>query len=265
MNRTRRFNRAYEFLKFEGVIHKQEDVAKAMGAGRPNISLALKGDESVLTERFIIRFCNAFKQISLTWLLYGEGPMLTIDPEFKDENTPQIMESEDDKDVIEEQKNMTSRIMELIHENGHIPKTFALKADIEVSLFLKKVKGSGVWSVADVHKICDTFRIRKGWLVDGDGDKYRCPEEVLEKIPALPQQRPTIDQGSLINAALAAKDSEINSKNETIASQRETIESLKRENAMLRQQLSKYQEEDTLSKFHFPPGVAEDNKDNAHV
>ena len=184
MNRTERFNKAYEFLKYEGVIHKQDDVAKAMGAGRPNISLALKGKESVLTDNFIIRFTNAFKQISLPWLLNEEGPMLTIQPEFKEENTPQVLEGEDDKDVIEEQKNMTSRIMKLIHENGHIPKTFALKADIEVSLFQKKLKGNATWSVADVHKICDTFRVRKGWLVDGNGQKFRLPEEVLDTIPA---------------------------------------------------------------------------------
>jgi phage repressor protein C with HTH and peptisase S24 domain len=38
--------------------------------------------------------------------------------------------------------------------------------------------------VADVHKICDTYRVRKGGLVDGDGQKYRLPDEVLETIPA---------------------------------------------------------------------------------
>lgn len=192
MDRTERFNKAYDFLKYEGVIKKQEDVAKAMGAGRPNISLALKGKETVLTDSFLIRFAKAFKQISLTWLLDGEGPMLTIQPEFKSENTPQILESDEDKDVIEEQKNMTTRVMELIHENGHIPKTFALKADIEVSLFLKKIKGQSVWSVADVHKICDTFKVRKGWLVDGEGQKFRLPEEILDTIPARRSYNPNV-------------------------------------------------------------------------
>ena len=41
-----------------------------------------------------------------------------------------------DKDVVEEQRKMTERIMQLVNEHGHIPKTFALEADIEVSLFL---------------------------------------------------------------------------------------------------------------------------------
>ena len=79
---------------------------------------------------------------------------------------------------------MTKRIMELVRESQHTPKTFALEADIELSLFLRKLEGKAVWSVADVHKICDTYRVRKGWLVDGEGQKYRLPDEVLETIPA---------------------------------------------------------------------------------
>ena len=184
MDKKERFNRAYNFLKYEGVIKKQEDVAKAMGASAANISSALAGRERVLTDNFLMRFASAFKQISLDWLLKGSEPMLTVAPNFKSENTPQVLESLVDKDVQAEQAKMTARIMELIRESQHIPKTFALEANIDVSLFLKKVKGEAVWSVADVHKICDTYKVRKGWLVDGDGQKFRLPDEVLETIPA---------------------------------------------------------------------------------
>ena len=184
MDKTERFNKAYKLLKYEGVIRTQDDVAKAMGAGRPNISQALKGKEGVLTDNFLVRFSKAFKQISLDWLLKEEGPMLTVAPNFKSENIPQVLESPTEKDVIVEQRRMTSRIMELVRESCHTPKTFALEADIELSLFQKKLKGEAVWSKADVHKICDTYKVRKGWLVDGEGQKYRLPEEVLETIPA---------------------------------------------------------------------------------
>lgn len=185
MDRVERFNKAYEYLRYEGVIKKQGDVADAMHAARSNISLALKGRESVLTDNFIIRFTNAFKQISLPWLLKEEGQMITVaTPEFKPENTPQILEGNIDKDVIEEQKKMTSRILELMRETSHIPRTFALHSDIEISLFQLKMNGERVWSVADVHKICDTFKVRKGWLVDGEEPKYRLPDEVLENLPA---------------------------------------------------------------------------------
>jgi SOS-response transcriptional repressor LexA len=110
--------------------------------------------------------------------------MLTVELNFKEENTPQVLEGDLEKDVLEEQAKMTKRIMELVRETQHLPKTFALEADIELSLFQKKLGGKATWSVADVHKICDTFKVRKGWLVDGEEPKYRLPDEVLETIPA---------------------------------------------------------------------------------
>ena len=141
MNKKERFNKAFSFLKYEGVIKTQDDVARKMGASRSNISSALNGKGSVLTDNFLRRFANAFKQISLNWLLEEQGPMTTIVPEFKDENRPQVLEGNVDKDVIAEQYKMTERIRELIHETGHLPKTFALEANIEVNNFLNKMKG----------------------------------------------------------------------------------------------------------------------------
>ena len=184
MDKKDRFNKAYNFLKYEGIIKKQEDVARAMGATQSNVSGALNGREKVLTDNFLIRFAYAFKQISVDWLLKEQGPMTTLIPEFKDENKPQVLEGDADKDVIAEQYKMTERIRELIHETGHLPNTFAVEANIEINNFLRKMKGDYVWSVADVHKICDIFKIRKSWLVDGEGLKYRLPDEVLETIPA---------------------------------------------------------------------------------
>lgn len=184
MTKTERFKKAFELLRYEGIIKSQVDAANKMGASRSSMSSALAGNELFLTDSFLIRFTNTFKQISLDWLLHEKGPMLTVKMEFKDENTPQIFLSDEDKDVIEEQTKMTARIMELVNNYGHTPKTFALEADIEISLFMKKLKGQAVWSVADVHKICDTFKIRKGWLVDGEGQQCRVPDEFLEKIPA---------------------------------------------------------------------------------
>ena len=115
MNRQDRLNKAYLFLKMEKIVSKQEDVAKAMKSTQSNVSGALQGREGVLTDNFLKRFCEAFKQISLSWLLYEEGQMLNVaTPEFKSENTPQVMEGDVDKDVIDEQKKMTSRILELL-------------------------------------------------------------------------------------------------------------------------------------------------------
>ena len=61
----------------------------------------------------------------------------------------------------------------------------------------------------------------------------------------------TLDQSSLINAALAAKDETIRSKDELIASLRETIDSL-------RQQISMMRNHQAGDIFTFPIGVAEE-------
>lgn len=74
-----RLHKGFEYLRNIGMVHTQADVAKAMGASRPNVSSALKGDEKVLTDKFLKRFANAFDVLSQDWLLTGEGPMLTSD------------------------------------------------------------------------------------------------------------------------------------------------------------------------------------------
>lgn len=88
---------------------------------------------------------------------------------------------------------------------------------------------------------------------------YKSHPKELKKI--FGEEEKEIDQSSLINAALAAKDETIRTKDETIASLRETIESLKRENAILRQQLGIYQAGEMFDRHPFPIGVA-DKDDN---
>lgn len=91
-----RLNKGFEYLRSIGMVHTQADVAKAMGASRPNVSSALKGDGKVLTDKFLKRFANAFDVLSQDWLLTGEGPMLTSDmsgsvhQQSSGDNTPNV-------------------------------------------------------------------------------------------------------------------------------------------------------------------------------
>ena len=82
-----RINKAYEYLLDTGRVNMKKDVAEIMNTKAPNISSALKGNPRFLTEGFIVRFNNAFDGIfNESWLLTGEGPMLTEDtivPESK--------------------------------------------------------------------------------------------------------------------------------------------------------------------------------------
>jgi hypothetical protein len=86
MDRKERFGKAYNYLKFQGIIKKQEDVAKTMGATRANVSLALNGNPAVLTDNFLMRFAKAYSgMFSCDWLLTGDGEML-ITNELKPES-----------------------------------------------------------------------------------------------------------------------------------------------------------------------------------
>lgn len=77
MNTTKeRFNKAYYYLKSESKIKNQRDIAEAMRCSQGNVSLALNGRTTALTNSFILRFCRAFPEFSSDWLLYGTGTML---------------------------------------------------------------------------------------------------------------------------------------------------------------------------------------------
>ena len=86
MKRKERLNEAFEYLRFKGIIKTQTEVAAQMGASRPNVSSALKGDTKVLTDSFIQRFARTFG-LSEEWLLYGTGTMLNTTPTITQHNT----------------------------------------------------------------------------------------------------------------------------------------------------------------------------------
>lgn len=93
MERRERLNEAFNFLKNKGIVHTQKDVAKKMGSTSPNVSSALKGVESVLTENFLRRFNEAFGEIfDEQWLLTGEGEMLRVEsaPPPRGEDTVEL-------------------------------------------------------------------------------------------------------------------------------------------------------------------------------
>lgn len=82
MSRAERFNLLYNTLRDMGLYHTQVEFAEIMKSSKTNVSSALKGDERVLTDRFLKRFYNTFienlSQYSLGWLLTGKGEMLSV-------------------------------------------------------------------------------------------------------------------------------------------------------------------------------------------
>lgn len=78
MEKKERINQAFSYLKDNGLVHTQKDLAERMGSTAPNVSSALKGVDNVLTDNFLLRFNNAFGGIfNDNWLLTGEGSMLS--------------------------------------------------------------------------------------------------------------------------------------------------------------------------------------------
>lgn len=74
-----RLSKSVDYLKNKGRIHKQQDIADALGIGKANLSRALKGDARYFTDGFLTRFADAFADlISKDWLLTGRGHMQAI-------------------------------------------------------------------------------------------------------------------------------------------------------------------------------------------
>lgn len=85
------------------------------------------------------------------------------------------------------QKDIDARIRSLVAESGLSIRKFAISVNLDVSNTTKKYNGDKFWTVNDINKICENLRIRKGWLLDGQGQKFRATDEMLDKIPAAPR------------------------------------------------------------------------------
>jgi len=77
MEKNDRLKKAFEYLRSRGEVHTQADLAERMSASRANVSSAFGGNDRCLTNKFLLRFNNAFgNRFNDDWLLYGEGDML---------------------------------------------------------------------------------------------------------------------------------------------------------------------------------------------
>ena len=75
--RTNRLNKAYEYLRSEGVVHTKKELAAKIGVSYANVSSAMKGDPRYLTNNFLLKFNNAFGCIfNFDWLNVGWGHMI---------------------------------------------------------------------------------------------------------------------------------------------------------------------------------------------
>lgn len=79
-----RLHQSIDYLKDIGKIHKQQDIADAMGMGKARVSEALKGKEGKFTDHFINSYWETYKDyINKDWLLTGEGRMEVADKSLR--------------------------------------------------------------------------------------------------------------------------------------------------------------------------------------
>lgn len=76
MSKEERLKEAFYYLRDRGIVHTQKDLADAMKTTPQNMSKAMHGVPSVLTDSFCKRIQKHFKMISADWLITGKGEMI---------------------------------------------------------------------------------------------------------------------------------------------------------------------------------------------
>ena len=123
--------------------------------------------------------------------------------------------------------------------------------------------------------ICDAYPgvFDLNYLLTGEGSLLTTEEEVHNEDHERLYNHQSIDQSSLINAALAAKDEtiaalrdQLTAKDTVIQAKDELIANLRQQIATLQQQLHAAKDEELFKDFPFPKGIADKkDKPSAHV
>lgn len=93
LERQRRINEVYEYLHNKRNIHTKKDFADAIEYAYPYVSSALNGNEKYLTDKLMKSICSHFSEISLDYLLNGEGELLLPkEPTIEEQHEANILE-----------------------------------------------------------------------------------------------------------------------------------------------------------------------------
>lgn len=89
-----RVQAAIKYLISSGFAENQKDLAEKIGFNATNLSQAKKGEERYLTEGLAQRLSTNNSGINLSWLLTGEGEMLTADAPVVEQRKQESEENE---------------------------------------------------------------------------------------------------------------------------------------------------------------------------
>ena len=86
LDRQKRLNEIYEHLHNYFGVHTKGEFADIIKYARAYVSSALNGNEKYLTDKLFTNICEAYPGVfNLKYLLTGEGNLLTIQEEVKNE------------------------------------------------------------------------------------------------------------------------------------------------------------------------------------
>lgn len=158
MDKKSRLNEAVKYLKYKGIVKTQEDIAVRMKAGRGNISSALAGRENVLTDNFIARFCATFTEISYTWLLLGEGDMLS-----------------------NREKTINGRICDILKIESISLETLGESTGENFEILQSCIDNNVEPGEEIIVRFCAALNINEEWLKTGEGEIYDSDQSLMNK------------------------------------------------------------------------------------
>lgn len=141
MDMKERFNKAFAYLQGEQIVKGQKDLAEKLGATPGNISKALSGDKSALTNNLMKRFSAAFPGVfNLRWLILGEGEMLLSEkPQKKLKQSETTNSSDSNITKLLEQNKELIDVLKKSLEESHRTNNILLN---ELSELRKELQGA---------------------------------------------------------------------------------------------------------------------------
>lgn len=84
--------------------------------------------------------------------------------------------------MIRFDEGIIQRVKMLIDESGLKKSRFAIEANINASNFGKKLDKKLGFTDTDIKLISDKYGVRRGWLITGEGQKFKAPDHMVEQV-----------------------------------------------------------------------------------
>lgn len=84
--------------------------------------------------------------------------------------------------MVRQNEGIIQRVKMLVEESGYKKSRFAIEANINASNFGKKLEGKLGFTDTDIKLISDKYGVRIGWLMSGEGEMFKAPDQMIEQV-----------------------------------------------------------------------------------